>query len=191
MKGLITIILLSFLTGRGTVEAQIRSESPSPAKRESSPTTNTDRGMFTGGNVWLQFGTNTYIELSPTIGYRYGERFRPGVGFSYIYQRINSPIYGIAKQSIYGARGFASYQLFENIALYAELERMSFVDYSFVGRRIWLDYAWVGGILRRWLSDRAALDLQFLYDLRYEQKRNGPNLYGSPFTIRMSFIYDL
>ena len=42
--------------------------------------------FFFGGDFWLSFGTNAYINVSPMVGYRITERFSAGVGPIYIYE---------------------------------------------------------------------------------------------------------
>ena len=41
--------------------------------------------LFFGGNVGLSFGSLTYINVAPTIGYKITEKFGMGLGPTYTY----------------------------------------------------------------------------------------------------------
>jgi len=46
----------------------------------------TDKLTF-GGNFGATFGTVTYVNLSPQVGYKVTERFIPGISATYIYYK--------------------------------------------------------------------------------------------------------
>ncbi len=78
--------------------------------------------IFTGGNIGLQFGTVTYIDISPKIGYKLTDKAAAGIGATYIYvsdKRYKGYEY---TTDIYGGRVFAQYQVFENVMAYSEFE---------------------------------------------------------------------
>lgn len=80
--------------------------------------------IFTGGNIGLQFGNVTYIDVSPRVGYKLTEKAAAGIGATYIYindKRYKSIGYEYSTD-IYGGRVFAQYQLLENILAYSEFE---------------------------------------------------------------------
>lgn len=78
--------------------------------------------LFTGGNIGLQFGSVTYIDVSPKVGYKFTEKLAAGIGATYIY--INDRRYkGYEYTSdIYGGRLFGQYQVIENVMAYTEFE---------------------------------------------------------------------
>ena len=77
-----------------------------------------DRGnrFFTGGNLGLQFGSTTAIDVAPILGYRVTEAFSVGIGATYIYLHINNNYYNYTND-IYGGSVFARYNILENFFL--------------------------------------------------------------------------
>lgn len=176
------------------LEAQITPE-PTPKRnneREDNSNRNGENSWFTGGNFWAQFGQNTFIDISPTIGYKVNEYFRPGIGISYQYQRTRNNS-GVFSQSVYGGRAFGSYQLLENIIAYGELETLNLMDYWFqtLPERVWINNVWIGAGYRQWMGQNSALDLMVLYDLNYDPQGVKSVYYGTPWTIRMGIIIGL
>ena len=47
--------------------------------------------IYFGGNLGLQFGNQTYIDISPLIGYKVTEKFSAGFGVTYIYYKQHFP----------------------------------------------------------------------------------------------------
>lgn len=73
---------------------------------------NGESRVFFGGNLGLSFGAYTYIELAPTIGYKFTPRFRAGIGPEYLFFKWREINY---KSSIYGFRNFASFSILKDI----------------------------------------------------------------------------
>ena len=74
-----------------------------------------DRLMF-GGIIGFQFGSVTYIEVSPIAGYRLSKNFVPGLGFTYQYTKFNDYYINLEngeqldqKVNIIGGRIFGRY----------------------------------------------------------------------------------
>ena len=86
--------------------------------------------FFFGGDFWLSFGTNAYINVSPLAGYRITERLSAGLGPIYIYEMnkltyLDTVINGVyyydtyrIKTSTYGGRVFLTYDLIRNLHEY-------------------------------------------------------------------------
>lgn len=95
--------------------------------------------MF-GGIVGFQFGSITYIEVSPIAGYRLSKNFVPGVGFTYQFSKFNDYYINTdngetldQKVSIIGGRIFGRYyfsDFFDGILgglfAHAEFEYLSY-----------------------------------------------------------------
>lgn len=82
--------------------------------------------LFFGGNLGLQFGSSTYIDISPLIGYQITEKLSAGVGATYIYYNIKKSVYyGDYETSIYGGRVFGRYSFMENLFAHAETELLN------------------------------------------------------------------
>ncbi|NJO68127.1 MAG: hypothetical protein HC830_01615 [Bacteroidetes bacterium] len=73
--------------------------------------------MYVGGNIGLQFGTITNIELSPHVGYYIYPRWSAGIGITYEYYKRNTSIYYLypINTHIYG------YNLFTRLAVIQDL----------------------------------------------------------------------
>lgn len=110
------IILATSIISSKTFAQDNPNAPPSPPKKPFK-----DR-LFVGGNIGLQFGTLTYIDISPKVGYKLTERFAAGIGATYIY--INDKRYRGFEYStdIYGGRVFGQYKIFDNVLAYSEFE---------------------------------------------------------------------
>ena len=63
--------------------------------------------------LWLSFGTLTYVEVAPLVGYHLTDRLSVGLGPHYIYQAQKAtPYFPYSyKTHIYGLKGFARFAL--------------------------------------------------------------------------------
>jgi hypothetical protein len=85
--------------------------------------------FFLVPELWMSFGTSTYIEVAPMLGYQALERLAIGLGPHYIYQSYKAtPAYPYSYQThSYGLKGFARFSLITNaeeflpIKLFSEL----------------------------------------------------------------------
>ncbi|MFH1321827.1 MAG: hypothetical protein ABII90_14400 [Bacteroidota bacterium] len=126
--------------------------------------------VFTGGNIGLLFGTVTYIDLSPIIGYMLTEKISAGIGVTYKYFNDNR----IANYStnIFGGRVFGRYLFTENLFAHTEYELLNLeiimVDrwYNVTDRyRKNVSYIWVGGGYRYPVGLNSYLSFMVLYNL--------------------------
>ena len=149
-----------------------------------------DSKLFFGGNLGLSFGTYTYVEVAPIVGYRITPRLSAGLGPKYMYIKESS----YYETSIYGVKTFALFSIFKNlnetinigigdIFVYAESEFLNvepgrLVDYySSVppyqylysvyekDPRRWLNVTLIGGGLRFPLGARAGFSILVLWDV--------------------------
>jgi len=86
--------------------------------------------FYIGGNLGLQFGTVTLIDVSPSVSYRFIPRFAIGIGGTYKYYRYNLLDTKI-KRSYYGGRVFSrfypqseSIEILNQLFLHAEYEML-------------------------------------------------------------------
>ncbi len=91
-----------------------------------------DRIVY-GGGLGLQFGTITFIEISPVVGYRLTNRLETGIGVTYKYYKYKDFYLDQTtnnrfdlKSNIYGASLYTRYHLFQNIFLHAEYEMLRY-----------------------------------------------------------------
>jgi len=124
-------ILILFLLGSVLVSAWAQEEAPDRKGK-----------VFLTPEFWLSFGTSTYIELAPLVGYHVMDRLVVGLGPHYIYQSVKAtPLYPYSYEThIFGLKGFARFalitnaeqflpiNLFNDLFIHAEHEGMSLED---------------------------------------------------------------
>jgi hypothetical protein len=131
--------------------------------------------IFWGGNLGMQFGNLTYVDISPLAGYKITEQVHAGIGATYIYYRYKD-IYGSFETSIYGGRVFGRYFPMENLFAHVEYELLNLeVPESVSGTnysnlvRDYISSVFVGGGYAQPIGDRSALILMVLFNLTEEQ----------------------
>ena len=139
-----------------------------------------------GGNFSLQFGTITYIDISPSVGYRFTDRFTAGPGFTYRYLKYR----GYEGSSIYGPRFFARHILAKQFFVQAEYESLN-VEFltndprePFV--REWVPGLFIGGGVYQPIGERAGFMIAALYNLSYDSLRSP---YNSPWVFNVGFTF--
>ena len=66
--------------------------------------------------LWLTFGTYTYVDVAPLVGYHVNDRFSVGLGPHYIYQSQKATPYNPYSYNthVFGLKGFARFSLITN-----------------------------------------------------------------------------
>lgn len=153
---------------------------PSPNKNQPQPAPKDfdnfmDRIYF-GGNVGAWFGSTTYLNLQPLVGFRVTENFSIGGGFTYNYYSID---YGGQKYSstIYGSNTFARYLITENLFAQVGWDRLSVPNYysPIVNERAWIDNILVGGGYRQPFSDNGSFIAMIFYNINETPLSPYPN----------------
>lgn len=187
---LLSVFFISCLT----IQAQDPSQEPTP--RESEPPARSSSGsggfgnrFFTGGDFGLQFGSSTYIQIAPLLGYRITEQFSAGITGKYIYYSLKDDYAGFDyKTNIYGGGLFTRYNVLEELFLHAEFEALSMevpLSVYETNRRI-VSGLFLGAGYRQFIGDHSSLNLMLLFDV-IEDKY-------SPYTnpqIRIGFDFGL
>ncbi len=134
--------------------------------------------------VWLSFGTRTYIDLAPMIGYHVMDRLAIAFGPHYIFQTQNANSYypNAYQTHAYGLKGFARFSLITNaeeflpINLFSELfvhaeyeglslEKAYYVPpYNETGRYIYNGFL-VGGGLSQRVGIHNSVSFTILWDI--------------------------
>lgn len=72
--------------------------------------------LFLVPELWLSFGTFTYVEVAPVLGYQVTERLSVGLGPHYIYQAQKAtPLYPYSYNThLYGLKAFTRFTLILN-----------------------------------------------------------------------------
>jgi hypothetical protein len=155
--------------------------------------------LFYGGDFELTLGSNTYINLSPIVGYKLTNRLSAGLGPIYIFEKYK--LYNI-QSSTYGGKAFASFivikdvdQYFnigiKNILLHAENEMINIQKMEYVGtsyyalkERLWIDNVLAGAGLNMPFSERSGINIYVLWDIT----QNPYSPYSNPI-IRLGFYF--
>ncbi|MBL0343175.1 MAG: hypothetical protein IPP71_21290 [Bacteroidetes bacterium] len=131
--------------------------------------------LFFGGNLGLQFGNLTYVDVSPLIGYKITEKLHAGIGATYIYYRYKDS-FGNYETSIYGGRVFGRYYPIDNLFAHVEYEILNLdVPASVPGSnydvlvRDNISSVLVGGGYVQPIGTNASLMLMVLFNLTEEQ----------------------
>lgn len=118
-----------------------------------------------GGDFALNFGTITYINFAPRIGYLVKPKLLMGFGASYSY--LQDERFDLEFTN-YGALVFGQYQILENVILQSEYHQLSALTYSqFTGERIRVpvEILFVGGSYRLELGNYSFGYVSIMYDV--------------------------
>ena len=140
--------------------------------------------VFVGGNLGLQFGDITVIDVSPLLGYRLTNRTSAGVGFTYQYFKFDYGLGREATSNIYGPRIFGRHNINQQLFLHGEFESLNLELYNPADDR--LEREWVSGLLLGGgyfvpIGRRAGFNLTVLYNVLYDDQRSP---YNSPLVVR-------
>ena len=134
--------------------------------------------------IWLSFGTRTYIDLAPMVGYHVMDRLALAIGPHYIFQTQNANAYYLYdyQTHAYGLKGFVRFSLITNaeewlpIKLFSELfahfeyeglslEKAYYVPpYNEAGRYIYNGFLIGGGISQR-IGIHNSISFTVLWDI--------------------------
>ena len=90
--------------------------------------------MFFGGNIGLQFGTVTFLDISPLVGYRITDKISAGIGATYQYYHYQDKLYNF-ETNVYGGRVFGRYFFTDYLFGHAEYEYLNLEAFDFFPRR--------------------------------------------------------
>lgn len=150
--------------------------------QESDDSDNGKTGTFwsklaIGGNLALQFGNITYIDISPAVIYRASDNLQIGVGPIYQFVRYRNYFYPGQddKFTIYGGRTFLRYIMFESLFAHAEHQLLNLDAYdeiTFDITRKNINVLLLGGGYRQLIGGSSYMYIGVLYDVI--QDRNSP-----------------
>jgi hypothetical protein len=121
----------------------------------------TDR-LFTGGDLGVQFGSITAVNVSPILGYWITkDKFAAGVGATYQY--FNYKSYNFTT-SIYGGNLFSRYYFGESFFAHGEYELLNVEAFDGFHERVFVPGLLAGGGYRQDLGERASFVFMLLYN---------------------------
>ncbi len=121
MKKVLLCLCILFMS----IELPAQEAAPPPAAKSEKPKTPLRDRLFFGGNIGLNFGTLTYINVSPVIGYKLTEKLGTGLGPTYSYFKDDRDKRYTYETHTYGGRTFLQYQVMESVLLYSEYEMVN------------------------------------------------------------------
>lgn len=127
--------------------------------------------MVYGGNFGAGFSSyETFVAVSPTVGYRFTDRFTAGPGVIYQYYKFSDRSYRFTSNN-YGYKLFANYLLTESLFAHTEYEmldlKVSLLDPAGNrhNERRRVPALFVGGGFRQRFGYRSVVDIMVLYNV--------------------------
>jgi hypothetical protein len=184
MRKIPTMVILFFLF---SILSGQESEKDTPALKDR---------LFYGGNIALQFGTITNIEIAPVVGLWLLPKLAVAIGPSYIYYK---DMYGSI--DFYGGRAYTQYVVFRDLdkfiplgvhtslCLHLEDEMLSLdsrlKDNTSVSSGRFINNTVLGGFaISQQIGNRSSVNLMFLWTLNDP----GYQIYSNP-EIRIGFVF--
>jgi hypothetical protein len=138
--------------------------------------------LFLVPEFWLSFGSSTFIEIAPLLGYHVNDRLSIGLGPHYIYQSWKASSYMPGSQThVFGIKGFTRFalithaeqflpfNLFNELFVHVEYEGMSLENgaYSTVGNeaRYFSNLFLVGGGFSQRIGMYNSVSVMVLWNL--------------------------
>lgn len=119
--------------------------------------------VFTGGNIGAQFGTVTFFEVSPLVGYKITPKFSAGIGATYQYYHYKDQYYDF-ETNVYGGRVFGRYLIREFLFAHVEYEYLNLEAFDFQRRRVDVGSLMAGGGYIQRIGERSAIVAMLLYN---------------------------
>lgn len=152
MKTVVILLLMLVTVSCIGQDIDFSGTSPAPAtqtvenERPPKPRSKFRDNLILGGNIGLQFGNVTFVDVSPLAGYQVFKNAFLGIGVTYQYLNWETRG-GSFETHTYGGRVFARYIIWKGIMAHAEFEMLNLdcFDEDFNGLRI--ARTWVPGAL--------------------------------------------
>jgi hypothetical protein len=147
--------------------------------------------MYFGGNLSLQFGWLTFVDVSPLAGVMITEKYSAGVGATYQY--FNNRFYQNAQSHVYGGRIFNRYNIMPRIFLHGEYEALNVEvanpvpnSSEVIFTRDWVPGLFMGAGYFTPFGERGGMNFMLLYNFTYDNRRSP---YNEPYVIRVGFVF--
>lgn len=117
LTSLLALVSIVSIAQRTTEEEYVESEKKKDSSERKTPFK--DRLVF-GGNLGGSFGSVSYFQVNPMVGYKTTDWWVNGVGLNYIYAGSRG-----YTQNIYGASVWSRAYVVENVMLHTEYEYLT------------------------------------------------------------------
>jgi len=194
-------IALLLIYGNFINTSLIYSQEKKPDKKDEPQKKSIGSNFVFGGNIGLQIGTVTFIDISPNLGYFIKPNLIAGIGTTY--QFYHQSYYNAKfSSSIYGGRIFCEYIIIQNIkkvlpvksnfAVFSHLEYEALnLDHDLTNpqisnkvNRFWLHGILIGGGIRQPIGKYSSFDIAILININ----ANSRTPYENPL-IRIGFYF--
>jgi len=194
-------VTVSSAIAQVTPADSVKKTQPEPVVTQPTPTTEKTKSdqrpvmnrISLGGSTgfWIK-PSQTYLELSALLAYRFPKILTMGPGYRYIYRRDRT--FG-KNLNTYGPNVFARAQLTKRIYLWTEWEYLKTEYYGILPNddyAIQTDHAesffgGLGYIRQIGRKGRGGISMQVLYNFLYDREVNSP--YYSPVTYRVGYFF--
>lgn len=183
LRSILILITLLFAGFSAFAQDDPPPSSP-PAVRDPRAKNPFENKIVWGGNLGLQFGSQSLVDVSPIIGYKVTDHFVAGFGGTYRYISWRYQGYPPVRANFYGGSVWARYYIIPEIFAHAEYESLNgeWEPYARPGYRYFLSTPFVGGGYSQGTGGFSSY-IMLLYILNYSY--DSP--YGSPLVLRVGF----
>jgi hypothetical protein len=198
--GFIVILMLSFLplfaqqtdTITSVQDTLIKKPETkeSKVKRDTRPW-NQRIALGLGSSFWIT-PSQTYLELSPVLAYRFPKTLITGIGYRYIYRHER-----VVGQNLnaWGPSAFARVKLLKRLYFWTEYEILKTENIpTIAGQELTVEtsttdswFAGLGYIRSVGRKGRGGISMQLLYNMLYNREDLNP--YYSPVTYRVGYYF--
>jgi hypothetical protein len=185
IKNIVVIVLLLLVTTSDFFAQRVKEVPPPLSQR-----------LFFGGNLGLQFGTITDIQISPVVGLWLLPRLAVAIGPDYRYFKYQSD-----QTSIYGGKGYVQFVVIKDISTFLpigtntgvflhledevlSLESSYWKNPPVFSSRFNINTVLAGGGISQQIGRRSSVDIMMLWVLNDP----GFDVYSNP-EFRISFIF--
>jgi len=194
IRAILIVMTLGLSFGNSFAQDYVKTKEDKTDKNTPKPHSSFWDRIYVGGNMGAEFGSVTYVELSPLFGYRITDKLSAGFGVTYIYWKDN--LYNVST-SIYGGRVFGRYNIFDFLFVHAEYEMLNLDCFHVENQggiavinqeRAWVPGLLLGGGLRQPFGNSGSG--AYVMGL-YNVLDSDCSPYASPFILRVGIAFGL
>lgn len=132
-------------------------------QKKRAPEHNFCDKFYLGGNLGLQFGTVTFAEVSPLVGYKFTDKISAGVGITYQYYHYKDRTIDFTT-NVYGGRVFGRYFFTNYLFAHVEDEYLNLEAFDFRRRRVDVNSLLAGGGYYQRFGPNSGISAMLLYN---------------------------
>ncbi|HMY23434.1 MAG TPA: hypothetical protein PLL59_06205 [Chitinophagales bacterium] len=141
-----------------------------------------------GGNFGLQFGSYTYINLSPTLGFMaVKKRLEVGAGPIFIYQRFRYTNFTSYNFFVYGADVYSHGFLYKGLYLEARYDAVNKPSYYNLDKRLWVHHLLLGAGYAVEVGKVGVFNISLMYNVLDNQE----SIYQGTFSDKFPLILNM